>query len=86
MTLIEGDGIGPEISAAVVKIFEAAQVRHQVRSMQSSIRFLFSKVPITWERVNVKPVKTTDGRITVPEEVFTSMKSSKIGLKGHLPL
>ena len=26
VTLIEGDGIGPEISAAVVKIFEAAQV------------------------------------------------------------
>ena len=27
MTLIEGDGIGPEISRAVVKIFEAAKVR-----------------------------------------------------------
>lgn len=26
ITLIEGDGIGPEISAAVMKIFEAAQV------------------------------------------------------------
>lgn len=27
MTLIQGDGIGPEISQAVVKIFEAAKVR-----------------------------------------------------------
>ena len=26
ITLIEGDGIGPEISAAVIKIFEAAKV------------------------------------------------------------
>ena len=26
MTLIQGDGIGPEISQAVVKIFEAAKV------------------------------------------------------------
>lgn len=26
VTLIEGDGIGPEISAAVIKIFEAAEV------------------------------------------------------------
>lgn len=27
VTMIPGDGIGPEISAAVVKIFEAANVR-----------------------------------------------------------
>lgn len=26
MTLIKGDGIGPEISEAVIKIFDAAQV------------------------------------------------------------
>ena len=26
VTLIEGDGIGPEISGAVIRIFEAAQV------------------------------------------------------------
>ena len=30
VTLIEGDGIGPEISAAVVKVFAAAQVRRIV--------------------------------------------------------
>lgn len=28
MTLIPGDGIGPEISAAVMKIFDAAKVSH----------------------------------------------------------
>ena len=27
MTLIKGDGIGPEISQAVIDIFQAAQVR-----------------------------------------------------------
>lgn len=27
VTLIPGDGIGPEISSAVIKIFEAAKVR-----------------------------------------------------------
>lgn len=30
VTLIEGDGIGPEISAALVKVFAAAQVRRIV--------------------------------------------------------
>lgn len=28
VTLIPGDGIGPEISTAVMKIFEAAKVSH----------------------------------------------------------
>lgn len=65
VTLFEGDGIGPEISSAVVKIFEAAQV------------------PITWDRVSVKIIKTPDGKVTIPEEVFTSMKENKIGLKGE---
>ncbi len=30
VTLIEGDGIGPEISGAVIRIFEAAQVREDL--------------------------------------------------------
>lgn len=42
VTLIPGDGIGPEISAAVQKIFECA------------------KVPITWESVDVTPVKVSN--------------------------
>lgn len=66
ITLIEGDGIGPEISAAVIKIFEAA------------------KVPLSWEPVSVKPIKMPDGKVSVPEEVITSMANNKIGLKGPL--
>lgn len=66
ITLIEGDGIGPEIANAVRKIFSAAEV------------------PVAWEPVSVKPVKTDDGRTTVPEEVIESMRRNKVGLKGPL--
>lgn len=66
VTLIQGDGIGPEISQAVVRIFEAA------------------KAPVTWEPVSVAPVRTPDGRITVPDEVIRSMERNKVGLKGPL--
>jgi len=37
---------------------------------------------VSWEPVNVKPVKTPDGKVSVPEEVITSMTKNKIGLKG----
>ena len=40
-------------------------------------------MPISWEPVNVEPVKTPDGRVTVPEEVITSMERNKLGLKGE---
>ena len=43
---------------------------------------VLSQVPVTWESVSVKPVKTADGRVTVPEEVLQSMERNKIGLKG----
>ncbi|XP_065912044.1 isocitrate dehydrogenase [NAD] subunit alpha, mitochondrial-like [Dysidea avara] len=66
VTLIEGDGIGPEISAAVQDIFAAA------------------KVPVAWEKVNVKPIVLPDGHTTVPDECIQSMKRNKIGLKGPL--
>ena len=46
---------------------------------------VFSQVPVTWEPVSVKPVKTADGRVTVPVEVLQSMERNKIGLKG-MPL
>lgn len=39
-------------------------------------------MPLSWERVSVKPVKMPDGRVTVPDEVITSMQQNKIGLKG----
>lgn len=31
----------------------------------------------------MEPVKTADGRVTVPEEVITSMERNKLGLKGE---
>lgn len=33
----------------------------------------------------MEPVKTPDGRVTVPEEVITSMERNKLGLKGDPP-
>ena len=42
-------------------------------------------MPISWEPVSVEPVKTPDGRVTVPEEVITSMERNKLGLKGQPP-
>ena len=33
----------------------------------------------------MEPVKTADGRVTVPEEVITSMERNKLGLKGEPP-
>ncbi|KAL5004283.1 hypothetical protein ScPMuIL_017739 [Solemya velum] len=66
VTMIPGDGIGPEISAAVKQIFQAAEA------------------PIEWEDVDVTPVKGPDGRFRLPQEIFTSMEKTKIGLKGPL--
>ncbi len=86
MTLIEGDGIGPEISAAVVKIFEAVQVSCMSVSEFwpgfHALRHTSLQVPLSWEPVSVAPVKMPDGQVSIPEEVITSMKNNKIGLKG----
>lgn len=38
---------------------------------------------MAWESVSVKPVRTPDGHVTVPEEVILSMQRNKIGLKGE---
>ena len=38
---------------------------------------------MAWESVSVAPVRTPDGRVTVPEEVIHSMQRNKIGLKGR---
>ncbi|CAG0914009.1 unnamed protein product [Notodromas monacha] len=66
VTLIPGDGIGPEISAAVVKIFEAAEV------------------PISWETVDVTPVKRPDGTFGIPQAAIDSVNRNLVGLKGPL--
>jgi hypothetical protein len=48
ITLIPGDGIGPEISHSVQKIFEAAGV------------------PLSWESVDVTPVKAVRNNHSMP--------------------
>uniref|UniRef100_T1IUS9 Isocitrate dehydrogenase [NAD] subunit, mitochondrial n=1 Tax=Strigamia maritima TaxID=126957 RepID=T1IUS9_STRMM len=66
VTLIPGDGIGPEISEAVQKIFKTAGV------------------PISWEVVDVSPVRGPDGMFGIPPAAIDSVHKNKIGLKGPL--
>jgi len=66
VTLIPGDGIGPEISAAVQEIFAAAGA------------------PITWESVDVTPVRGPDGKFQIPQQAIDSVNKNTIGLKGPL--
>jgi len=66
VTLIPGDGIGPEIAASVQKIFAAAEA------------------PISWESVDVTPVKNPDGTMGIPQAVIDSVNKNKIGLKSPL--
>ncbi|KAK7491710.1 hypothetical protein BaRGS_00016966 [Batillaria attramentaria] len=66
VTMIPGDGIGPEISQAVKEIFAAAGA------------------PVTWEDVDVTPVKGPDGLFHLPQKIFDSMAETKLGLKGPL--
>eukprot|EP00795_Rhopilema_esculentum_P005955 gene5955-11308_t len=66
VTLIPGDGIGPEISESVKKIFAAAEV------------------PISWEEVDVTPVRGLDGKIQIPQSAIESVNKNKVGLKGPL--
>lgn len=44
------------------------------------------QVPVSWEPVDVQPIKTEDGRTTVPDDVIVSMQANKVGLKGELIL
>ncbi|CAD5124292.1 DgyrCDS12582 [Dimorphilus gyrociliatus] len=66
VTLIPGDGIGPEISNSVKQIFGAAGV------------------PITWESVDVTPVKGPDGKFDIPQNAIDSVNKNHVGLKGPL--
>jgi len=81
VTLIEGDGIGPEISSAVQDIFAAAKVYLFMVKLHDYQ--LVMQVPVAWEKVNVKPIVLPDGHTTVPDECIQSMKRNKIGLKGY---
>uniref|UniRef100_A0A6Q2XBT4 Isocitrate dehydrogenase [NAD] subunit, mitochondrial n=1 Tax=Esox lucius TaxID=8010 RepID=A0A6Q2XBT4_ESOLU len=69
VTLIPGDGIGPEISVAVMKIFEAAKV-------------IFYASPI--QKRNVTAIQGPGGKWIIPPDCKESMDRTLIGLKGPL--
>lgn len=91
VTLIPGDGIGPEISAAVVKIFDAAKVSlipaesRNWLSTPGNCRLIsfYLQAPIKWEERNVTAIKGPTGRWMIPPDAKESMDKSKIGLKGQ---
>lgn len=88
VTLIPGDGIGPEISAAVVKIFDAAKVsRRRSRTgppdpEQRTEPSFPPQAPVQWEERNVTAIKGPGGKWMIPADAKESMDRSKIGLKG----
>lgn len=89
VTLIPGDGIGPEISTAVMQIFEAAKVSEVTHVIQmwraagSQPARLCLQAPISWEERNVTAIKGPGGRWMIPPDAKESMDRSKIGLKGE---
>ncbi|KAF7639719.1 Isocitrate dehydrogenase [NAD] subunit, mitochondrial [Meloidogyne graminicola] len=68
VTLIPGDGIGPEISAAVQQIFAAAK----------------APIAWVVDPVDVTPVRGKDGIYRIPPKCIELMHVNKIGLKGPL--
>ena len=66
ITLIPGDGIGPEIAEAMVKVVEAIGV------------------DIKWDTVDAgAEVYEREGTV-LPDEVISSLKKNKIGIKGPI--
>ncbi len=66
ITLIPGDGIGPEITEAMVKVVEA------------------TGVDIKWDTVNAgAEVYEKEGTV-LPDEVISSLKKNKVGIKGPI--
>jgi isocitrate dehydrogenase (NAD+) len=66
VTLIEGDGIGPEVTGATCRILEAAGAA------------------IDWERVPAGAAAFEKHGDALPEAVLTSLRSTRVGLKGPL--
>ncbi|KAG4302013.1 hypothetical protein PCK1_001688 [Pneumocystis canis] len=69
VTLIQGDGIGPEIASSVQDIFKAAKVPIQWEFVD--VKPVFSDGILT-------------GKITIPETVIESINKNKVALKGPL--
>ena len=56
-----------------------------VDEVQASRRiFAAAQVPISWEAVDVTPVKNPDGTMSIPRAVIDSVNRNKIGLKSPL--
>ena len=64
VTLVPGDGIGPEIAAAALTVLEA------------------TGVALDWDRQEVGEVALAAGRPVLPDEVFASIRATKVALKG----
>lgn len=82
VTLIEGDGIGPEISQSVRDIFAAAKVWNHL-DRQKQMKTKSSQAPIKWEPVDVTPI-LKDGRTAIPDEAIQSVRKNFVALKGPL--
>ncbi|KAJ3487038.1 hypothetical protein NLG97_g6495 [Lecanicillium saksenae] len=86
VSLIEGDGIGPEISESVKDIFSAAKVssfRSPVPAHHHASTNTRQQIPIAWEPVDVTPI-IKDGKTAIPDAAIESIKKNKIALKGPL--
>ena len=44
--------------------------------------FFYSQVPISWEEVDVTPVRGLDGKVQIPQSAINSVNTNKVGLKG----
>src|SRR5258706_3083946 len=64
ITIMPGDGIGPEVSRAVVRILEATGVKFD------------------WEEFAVGADAFEKHKTYVPREMYESIESTKVGLKG----
>lgn len=85
VSIIEGDGIGPEISQAVKDIFAAAKVCKPTSTwpVQDSVCSHGLQAPVSWEPVDVTPT-LVDGKTVIPPESIESIKRNKVALKGPL--
>jgi isocitrate dehydrogenase (NAD+) len=64
ITLIPGDGIGPEVAEATARAVEA------------------TGVAVEWERVNAGANALATHGALIPDDVYGSLESTRVGLKG----
>ena len=86
--MIEGDGIGPEISQSVKDIFSAANVSQPWRwerldGGREKDEAKGIQAPVKWEPVDVTPI-LKDGKTAIPDAAIDSVKRNYVALKGPL--